>query len=224
MLRTLAVVATTAVLACTGCSEDSSSASDPSTSESSSESSSESPSGSASETETPEPTESTSSAPEPTAAPADGPRISGSGYSYAVPKGWDMPKQDIPGFDFDSFAAALRDGDGFSDNMNVVVSPAGAMDPSQAEQAAEAELTTAGAKEVTVLDRVSIAGVESPHVTALMSLNDTRYQIEQFYPAQGDKGYVVTFSFSTSVDEGARAEVIDAVLASWEWSDGPAGA
>ena len=193
MIRALAAAAV--VLACVGCSgssEGSSSASEPTTSASTSK---------------------------PTVAPASGPEISGTGYSYHVPKGWDRPEKPVPGIDPDSLAGDLQDTDGFADNVNVIISPAGVLSPDKAEDAAEDELVTAGAEDTTVQDRVQVAGKESAHVTAQMSLNDNEYTIEQFYPSDSDHTFIVTFSFSTSVTPAERAEVTDAVLASWTWTD-----
>jgi hypothetical protein len=171
-------------------------------------------------------TESTSSASgstkatsrEPTSA-AKGERISGTGYIYRVPKGWGRPPQDPPGFDLDSLAVNLRDNDGFTDNVNVLLSPVGVMTPERAEDAAENELTAAGAKDISVNDRITVAGSETAHLTAVGSINDRGYRIEQFYPTDNDQTFIVTFSFSTSVTVGDRAKVTDPLLASWAWTD-----
>lgn len=154
----------------------------------------------------------------PTSA-ASGPRISGTGYTYNVPEHWGRPAQDIPGFDPDSLAIDLRDSDGFTDNVNVILSPAGGMTPQQAEVSAENELEAAGANGVSVRDRVTVSGSESAHVTAEMSINANDYTVEQFYPTDHGQTFVVTFSFSRSVTAGERAKVTDAVLASWDWTD-----
>lgn len=161
-------------------------------------------------------TEATSQAP---SSAADGPTISGTGYSYQVPEGWGPSPQDVPGFDPDSYVVDLQDRDGFTDNVNVILSPAGEITPQQAEAAAEEELPAGGFTEVVAHDRVTVAGSESAHVTAAGSINDTDYTVEQFYPTDDGQTFVVTFSFSSSVSAGDRAEVTDAVLASWAWTD-----
>lgn len=203
-----------AVLVCAGCSDSESKEPTSSARESTEPSA------------TPDPTEATSSAPEPTdatsqSAPsgAKGTTITGSGYSYQVPEGWGVPPQSIPGMDPDSLAADLQDDDEFVDNVNVLLSPAGLSSPEQAEESAKNELTAVGAKEISVLDRVTVAGTEAAHVTALLSLNDREYRIEQFYVNSTDQSYVVTFSFSTSLTAGDRARVTGPVLASWTWTD-----
>lgn len=150
---------------------------------------------------------------------ADGPTITGTGYTFKVPKRWGPSSQDIPGFDPDSYALDLRDRDGFADNVNVIAAPGGPMSLDQAEVAAKNELESVGAEDVTVHDRVSVAGRESAHVTAGMSLENNNYTIEQFYPVGDDETLVVTFSFSDNVEASERAEVTDAVLSTWTWTD-----
>lgn len=145
--------------------------------------------------------------------------IGGSGYAYEVPKGWGQPLQDVPGFDFDSWAVDFRDNDGFSDNINVILSPLGEVAVEQVEEAVEGELSASGAEDISVNDRVTVAGKESAHVTATMSINGKGYTIDQFYTTDNDQTFIVTFSFSTSVGADDRAKVTDAVLASWTWTD-----
>lgn len=152
-------------------------------------------------------------------ADGEGDEITGTAYSYRVPEGWGIPEQEIPGFAPDSLAANLDDGDGFADNVTVVLSPAGEITPDQIENAGKDELEGAGAKEITVNDRVTIAGGESAHLTAVMSANDTSYTVDQFYPTQDGQTYVMTFSFSEELSADERAEVTEATLASWTWTD-----
>lgn len=154
----------------------------------------------------------------PSATPADGPRLEGAGYAYRVPKDWGPSDQEIPGFDPDTFALDLDDDDGFTDNVNVLLAPGGAMSAEQAEVGAKDELTSAGATGVAVQDRVDVGGREAAHVSAGMSLNDNDYQVEQFYAATDDETFVVTFSFSKDVSDSERAEVTGSVLASWSWA------
>jgi len=197
-----ALVATAVVLACVGCSDGS-----------------DEPASSASDTASASASEATPTAPTSSAAAADGPEISGTGYSYHVPKGWGRPPQEVPGFDPDSLAGDLEDEDGFTDNVNVIISPAGELTPEQAEGAAQSELESAGADDPTVQDRLEVAGSESAHVTAGMSRNGNDYTIEQFYPSDDGRTFVVTFSFSNGLTAEERAAVTDAVLASWTWTD-----
>lgn len=155
-------------------------------------------------------------APEFSADPASGELIEGTGYSYNVPDGWGVP----PGAtdpQLDTVAADLTDDDGFSDNINVLLSPAGALTPDQVETAGVAELEQFGATEVEVRDRVSIEGAESAHLSARFESQGVQYRVEQYYPTQGDQTFVVTFSFSDDLPEADRLAVSESILASWSW-------
>ncbi|WP_166136368.1 hypothetical protein [Nocardioides ochotonae] len=196
MMRTLFSATTlAAVLALTGCSGDDADGDSP-------------------KSATPaQAEESTSSVPA-----ADGPTIEGSGYTYNVPKGWDTPGQDIPGFDFDSMAADLKDADGFSDNINVIAAGGERLTPDQAEEAAKRELETVGAADVTVEDRVVVDGEETAHLSAKMSMNGASYTVDQFYLSGEDGAFIATFSFSNSVSAAERDDVTGSVLTSWTWT------
>ena len=153
----------------------------------------------------------------PAVEPADGDTISGTGYSFAVPEGWGDPGP-IEGFDADSLAADLDDADGFADNVNVILSPAGKVELDQVESAGPGELEGGGATDVSVEPRVTVAGEEAAHISANLASGDTSYLIEQFYVNSDDQTFIVTFSFSPDVADADRQAVTDAVLASWAWS------
>jgi hypothetical protein len=152
-----------------------------------------------------------------TAEAAAGDVISGTGYSFAVPEDWGVPDP-IAGFDPDALAADLDDTDGFADNVNVILSPAGEVTPEQVESAGVDELEGAGAKDVTVRDRVTIAGGESAHLSATLESQGVEYAIEQFYTTGDGQTYVVTFSFSPTVSQADRDALTDSVLTTWTWS------
>ena len=151
------------------------------------------------------------------AVPATGELISGDGYSYNVPDGWGLPPTDV-NTGADTLAVDLTDDDGFSDNVNVLLSPAGEISSDQVESAGPPELEGSGASNVEVRPRVGIAGEESAHLTALFSSGGVTYQIDQYYPTHDGQTYVVTFSFSEDVPETDREALADSVLASWTWA------
>lgn len=156
-------------------------------------------------------------APSTGAAPATGDVIAGTNYRYAVPEGWGDPGP-IDGFDPDSFAADLDDADGFSDNINVVLSPAGLVTADQVETLGAQELTDAGAQDVAVQPRVPVAGSEAAHLSASLASGDTAYDVEQYYVNDDEQTYVVTFSFSPTVTDADREAVTGPVLASWQFT------
>lgn len=150
------------------------------------------------------------------AAPATGELITGDGYSYNVPDGWGLPPQDV-GSGSDTIALDLTDDDGFSDNVNVLLSPAGTITSDQVEEVGVDELEGAGATGVEVRPRVGVAGEESAHLTATFTQSGATYQIDQYYPTHDGQTYVVTFSFSETVSQADREALAESVLASWTW-------
>lgn len=157
-------------------------------------------------------------APEPAVAPATGTKITGTGYSFVVPEGWDRPGENLAQEGIDTIAADLKDTDGFSDNINVLLSPAGKVTPKQVESQGLKELEDSGAKDAKKHDRVTIGDSESAHLSALFPSEAGEYQIEQFYVSSKEQTYVVTFSFSPSVSEADRDALSNSVLATWSWT------
>ncbi|WP_405371603.1 MULTISPECIES: hypothetical protein [unclassified Microbacterium] len=154
----------------------------------------------------------------PAVEPAAGETVSGEGYSFKVPEGWGFP-EDVPaGYDPSMFSADLTDADGFADNVNIITSPAGEITPEQVETAGVAELEGAGATNVTALDRVTIGGKESAHLTAGFSAEGVDYTVDQYYLTADGQTHIVTFSFSPGVGQAERDELAESVLATWTWS------
>jgi hypothetical protein len=156
-------------------------------------------------------------APTSDAAPATGDLITGDGYSYHVPEGWGLPPQDL-GTGSDTLALDLADDDGFKDNVNVLLSPAGEITADQVEAAGPPELESSGATDIEVRPRVAIAGEESAHLAAVFTQGTATYQIDQYYPTHEGQTYVVTFSFSQTVSQADREALAESVLASWAWA------
>lgn len=164
------------------------------------------------------PTESATSAEsQVTAAPATGETISGTGYSFAAPEGWSVPEGVSP-TGVDVVVADLADADGFSDNVNVVLSPAGEVTSDQVESLGVAELEGAGATDVKTRDRITVAGSEAAHLAGGFSSNGAEYHIDQFYLSNAGQTYIVTLSTSPALSESDRDALWGSVLASWAWS------
>ena len=90
-------------------------------------------------------------------AAATGDTITGDGYSYSVPEGWGTPDADPASMGADTLAADLTDTDGFADNVNVVLSPAGEVSAEQVEGAGVTELENAGAMTMVRAPRARIS-------------------------------------------------------------------
>jgi hypothetical protein len=152
------------------------------------------------------------------AAPATGETVAGDGYGFSLPEGWTTTDDPSLVGQADTLAYDSADTDGFADNVNVLLSPAGEVTPDQVETQGVEEFKDGGSTEVAVDDRIMIAGSESAHLSGPLSSGGADYYIEQFYPNHDGQTYVVTFSFSEAVSDADRAAVTDAVLASWTWS------
>lgn len=150
-------------------------------------------------------------------APATGDTIDGDGYSYSLPDGWGVPDVEVPGFQPDTFAADLEDTDGFADNVNVLLSPAGEVSSAEVGQAGVAELESAGYQDVTITTPATVDGVEAVHVEAGITENSTEVVMDQFYANNDAQTYIITFTFNATVTSADRATVYESVLASWSW-------
>ena len=154
----------------------------------------------------------------PNVEPAAGETISGTGYSYTVPEGWAVP-EGTAGFGSDSVAVAQVPVGDFATNVNVVLSPAGALTPEEVESVVSDELAAGGATGIKILDRVAVAGSESAHVAAGLTSSGAAYRIHQYYVTNDDQTYVVTFSADDLMPDSDIEAIADSVLATWTWAD-----
>ncbi|MDR7085194.1 hypothetical protein J2X11_000033 [Aeromicrobium panaciterrae] len=153
------------------------------------------------------------------AAPAEGDTVTTDDYTYSLPKGWEEPRGETPGFDFHSVATDVGDKDGFADNINVIrVGEAPSDDLGQFEDESVKELTRLGAKEIEVLPPESIDDAKSIHITARTSFNDVEYRTNQYGVVHDDIVFIVTFSFSVDVTPEEQSDTIESVLATWKWA------
>lgn len=151
---------------------------------------------------------------------ADGDSIKGTGYSFTLPTDWEVPTQDIPGTEqTDTFAANLKDTDGFADNVNVIrLDPAPIDDLDDLEKGLVKELEGAGSSDVTVRDRTDIDGDDAVHIASGQNQQGATYLTEQFNAIHDGVSYVITFSFSDTVSQADRDKVADSVLTTWKWA------
>ena len=150
-----------------------------------------------------------------TADVAGGPLISGNGYTFVLPRGGAQSKQRSE--EVDTMAVDHRTRDDFAGNVSVALHPGDPYTPEEAEESARNNLPDSGVRDISVQDRVQIAGVASAHIIGEASVGSQDYTVEQFYPTRGDQMFIVTFSFGTNVTAKQRTEVIEASLVSWDW-------
>lgn len=159
-----------------------------------------------------------SSESEPGVAPEAGQTITGTGYTFVAPEGWAQLESSTATEGADTVVADQTDTDGFANNANVVLSPAGQVTPEQVETLGAGELEKAGATDVMVRDRVAVAGSKAAHLSARFTSEGTAYQVEQFYVTGDGQTFVLTFSFSPAVSDADRDALTDSMLATWSRS------
>jgi hypothetical protein len=69
-----------------------------------------------------------------------------------------------------------------------------------------------------VLDRLTVAGGETAHISAEMVSGDVTYKVHQYYLTEDDQTYVVTFSYGEDVSDEEAVDTAESILASWTWS------
>ena len=157
-----------------------------------------------------------STAASPSPPPKGSKRFSTPDFFFYAPKNWrDSTRQAQQ-----AVIAVMNasDNDGFADNVNVIrLDPAPITDLDVLEEALQAELQNAGAKDIEVLDRVQLDGVEAVHDSAVMSAGENEYRIEQFNAISDGVSFVVTISHNTDADPDAMAKDIDTIISTWTW-------
>lgn len=152
----------------------------------------------------------------PKASAPTGKTIEGDGYTYVVPKGWDVPAKKIPGTEAtDTFVADLKDTDGFSDNVNVIKQDTAPPKPiPEIKDDLGDQLKQAGGQNVEVKEVGKIDGEDSVHVSSTQASNLT----EQYFVVHDGATYFITFSHSEDVPEADRSKLAASVLSSWKWT------
>ncbi len=159
---------------------------------------------------------SVSTAASPSPPPKGSKRFSTPDFFFYAPKNW----RDSTGQAQQAVIAVMNasDNDGFADNVNVIrLDPAPITDLDELEEALQTELENAGAKDIEVLDRVQLDGVEAVHDSAVMSAGESEYRIEQFNAISDGVSFVVTISHNTDADPEAMAKDIDTIISTWTW-------
>lgn len=165
----------------------------------------------------PAPTADGSAPPAISVDPATGELIEGTGYTVNAPEGWAVPPDAPPAADIyliDEETTA----DGFTNTLNVIPGPDPGDSPAEIETNGVAYLeNVVGATEVEVRPRVTIAGSETPHISAQLTKQGTTYRTEQYLLADAGLVYTITFSFGETVSQEDREALAESVLATWTW-------
>ncbi|WJM15397.1 hypothetical protein [Microbacterium arborescens] len=143
-----------------------------------------------------------------------GETVRGSGYSFTVPRGWAVPDQDPTGGQVDVFVSESADAEGRY--ITVVVSP-GVITPGDVEADGAASLEAVGATDVSLEDRVDIAGSESAHLVATLEQGGAPTLIDQYYATRDEQTFVITIASPADTAEEDRRRLAEIVLSSWAW-------
>lgn len=154
-------------------------------------------------------------------APATGPTVTGTGYSFNAPETWSVPDQGGMGA-YESFATSPMTDEGFMSNVNVGLSPLGSASIDALEKAAVAELKNTKVPDftisnVTVKERVMVAGSEAAHVSSDVTMREVAIATEQYFLKNDGRAFVVTFTYLASIPKAERDAISESILATWTW-------
>lgn len=143
-----------------------------------------------------------------------GETVRGTGYSFTVPAGWAVPAEDPTGGQVDVFVSESAAVD--SRYITVVVSP-GVITPGDVEADGVASLEAVGATDVSLEDRVDIAGSESAHLVATLVQDGAETVIDQYYATRDEQTFVITVASPVDTAAEDRGRLAEIVLSSWAW-------
>lgn len=208
MPHAFVALVTSACLALTGCGSGDSAASDDASTD---------PAGASTAAASPSSTP-TTAAPKPV-RPKGAKVIRGTGYSFAMPKGWvnltRAMRKDQP--TVDAAVGNRVQNDGFADNLVVTLTPTGEANTDTIDEVAKQvlEAVRKNAPKYAIRPPASVAGVPAAHLSGLYSKGRQRYWLEQFVVVGAEQTMVIAFSISPSTPKKARDRLIRTVLRSW---------
>lgn len=180
---------------------------------------------SASTSQSSSPSESPSASPSSTVAPAGGIAMTGTGYAYHLPDGWEdistQLKQSQPGIDTGGRAKPATPP--FTSNMNTLTTPSQISGTPSASDldglAAQIKQEVASlAPTVQTKPQTQIAGAPAVHQEGEANSSGTKFYLVQYFAVYNGNNYGVTFAFPSGTNEADRTKIIEPVLASWKWS------
>ena len=151
---------------------------------------------------------------------AAGERLTGEGYSFALPDGWrDATDQFQEYSELIDTGAVNGDqaGQAFSDNVNVLRNAdQSELPPAQAEHQFVEELGTV-AKRVEVQPSARVDGVDALHLTGRTVAGKVTALTDQYIAYVDDAYFVVTFSYDSRTPRRERQDEVGSMLSSWAW-------
>jgi hypothetical protein len=169
--------------------------------------------------------DSPSESPSSTVAPATGIAMSGTGYAYHLPTGWDdisaQLKQSQPGIDTGGREKPATPP--FTANMNTLTTPSqisGTPSTSDLDGLAAQikQEVKSLAPNVVTQPHTTLAGAPAVHQEGQANSSGTKFFLVQYFAVYKGNNYGVTFAFPAKTTAAQRSKVVDPVLASWKWS------
>lgn len=148
--------------------------------------------------------------------------IRGTGYSFALPKGWvNLTRQmraDQPSIDV-AVGAELQT-DGFANNLSVTVAPTGAAVPESIDDIAAQILRELRPKapKMRVRPDTTVAGLPAAKLSGTYNAGKQRYWLEQYVVVGPKRSHVISFSITPTTARKQRNALIDSVLRSWSFA------
>jgi hypothetical protein len=147
-------------------------------------------------------------------------KISGQGFSFNAPKGWENITEQLG----DQFAAGARETgetDGFADNVNVIRTGKSGATFEEVKRSIKSQLEQAGGKNIALLDDTKLDGVTAAHGRAEIPVPENAdgliAHVDQYYVITDEGEYVLTITSQTGFDEAKPKANAAAILNSWKW-------
>ena len=161
----------------------------------------------------------TQSAPKPV-RPKGAELVTGSGYSFALPKGWvDLTRKmrrDQPSLDVAVGSSVQTDG--FASNLAVYVTQSGETGTDTIDDVADQILARVRerAPKFRILPHTEVGGLPAARLAGMYQpAKNQRYWLEQFVVVGQEQTTVISFSLAPTSSAKERAALIDSVLKSW---------
>jgi PsbP len=148
-----------------------------------------------------------------------GETIEGSGYTFAIPEGWDDATSDVQRTTgIDSAVRAEDEDDGFSRNVVIEVQPAaGATDPEQIRAQWQTNIGNAVDATPEPIDGTTIDGEDAVGVRVETSQQDVDVVQVAYLTIKNGRVYSIALSAHHDVEDSATAE-FEQLLGSWSWT------
>lgn len=156
--------------------------------------------------------------------PVTGQTVAGTGYSFVVPESWNIAEESVQVMGFDTFVTSSYQENDYVANVNVALASfvEKSLDELEKHVVAEFEkssLPDIEIEDVTIRDRVMVAGSAVAHISSTSAMRDVKLDSEQFYLLNSDGlSAIMTFSFVGETTAAQRDALCYSILVTWSWN------